>query len=299
MDAFNTVGQFLISGASLGGLYALMALGLALVYGILKLVNFAYGELVMIGGYTLLVVGGGPLPWIIAALICILMALLTSVLLERIAFRPVRQASANTMLITSFAVSALLQNLARLFISPRPQAVPLPDFFTRSLRFGGVFVSQRDIISLVVSLGILLTLVVFLQRTTLGLALRASADDFVMARVLGVRANAVIATAFAISGLLAGIVSLFWIARVGTVTPQIGLTPVLIAFVAIVIGGMDSLPGAVLGGYILGFLTVGLQLWLPAELREFSQAFLFALVIFVLLFKPEGLISNRREIERV
>lgn len=299
IDLFVSVTQFFVSGASLGGLYALMALGLALVYGILKLVNFAYGELVMIGGYTLLVVARGPVPWVIAGAVCVGMALLTSVLLERVAFRPVRQASANTMLITSFAVSALLQNLARLFISPRPQAVPLPDFFTRSLTFGGNFVSQRDIISLVVSLVVLLALTLFLRRTTLGIALRASADDFVMARVLGVRANAVIATAFAISGLLAGVVALFWMARVGTVTPQIGLTPVLIAFVAIVIGGMDSLPGAVLGGYLLGFLTVGLQLWLPADLREFSQAFLFALVIFVLLFKPEGLISNRREVERV
>lgn len=280
--------QFLISGASLGGLYALMALGLALVYGILKLVNFAYGELVMIGGYTLLLLTTTSLPWFLIAMISMFMTLATSLLLERLAFRPVRQASANTMLITSFAVSALLQSLARLFISPRPQALPVPEFFTKSLVFNGVFVSQRDIISLVVSLLVLVILVVFLRRTTLGIALRAAADDFVMARVLGVRANAVIATAFAISGFLAGIVALFWMARVGTVTPQIGLTPVLIAFVAIVIGGMDSLPGAVLGGYLLGFLTVGLQLWLPPELRPFSQAFLFVLVIVVLLFKPEG-----------
>jgi len=296
---FTSLAQFLISGSSLGGLYALMALGLALVYGILKLVNFAYGELVMIGGYTLLVVATGPIPWLIAAGVAVGMALLTSVLLERVAFRPVRQASANTMLITSFAVSALLQNLARLFISPRPQAVPVPSFLTKSLRLGDVFVAQRDLISLGVSLLLLLLLTLFLKRTTLGIALRASADDFVVARVLGVRANAVIATAFAISGFLAGVVALFWMARVGSVTPQIGLTPVLIAFVAIVIGGMDSLVGAVIGGYLLGFVTVGLQLWLPPSLRVFSQAFLFVLVILVLLFKPEGLISNRREIERV
>ena len=299
MDIVTTALQFLISGLSLGGLYALMALGLALVYGILKLVNFAYGELVMVAGYTLLVLGVGPLPWLITALICIGMAALASVLLERIAFRPVRQASANTMLITSFAVSALLQNAALLFVSPRPQAVEMPGFFTTSLRFGGLFVSQRDILSLIVSIVILIALTLFLRRTTLGIALRASADDFVMARALGVRANQVIATAFAISGLLAGIVAIFWVGRVGTVTPDLGVTPVLVAFVAIVIGGMDSLPGAVLGGYLIGFVTVGLQFVLPQELLQFQQAFLFVIVILVLLFKPEGLISNRRAIERV
>jgi branched-chain amino acid transport system permease protein len=299
LPAFDTLAQFLVSGASLGGLYALMALGLALVYGILKLVNFAYGEIVMIGGYTLLLVVPGPIPWVVVAVVSIAMAMIASVLLERVAFRPVRSASANTMLITSFAVSALLQNLARLFVSPRPQAVPLPDFLTTSLRFGDIFVSQRDLVSLFVSALMLVLLTLFLRRTPLGISLRASADDFVMARLLGVRANAVIAAAFAISGLLAGVVALFWMARVGTVSPGIGLTPVLIAFVAIVIGGMDSLVGAAVGGYLLGFLTVGLQLWLPPSLRVFSQAFLFAVVILVILFRPEGLISRRKELERV
>jgi branched-chain amino acid transport system permease protein len=299
MDAISTLLQFVISGLSLGGLYALMALGLALVYGILKLVNFAYGELVMVAGYTLLVLGVGPVPWLITAGICIAMAALTSVLLERVAFRPVRRASANTMLITSFAVSALLQNAALLFVSPRPQAVTMPSFFTTPLRFGDLFVAQRDLLSLAISLVILVALTVFLRRTTLGIALRAAADDFVMARVLGVRANLVIATAFAISGLLAGVVAIFWVGRVGTVTPDLGVTPVLVAFVAIVIGGMDSLAGAVLGGYLIGFITVGLQFILPQELLQFQPAILFGVVILVLLFKPEGLISNRRAIERV
>lgn len=298
-DFITTFLQFFISGLSLGGLYALMALGLALVYGILKLVNFAYGELVMVGGYTLLVVGAGPIPWLIVAVVCVAMAIVTSILLERVAFRPVRQASANTMLITSFAVGALLQNGALFLVSPRPQAVSMPGFFTESFRIGDLFISSRDILSLVVSIIILIVLALFLQRTTLGIALRASADDFVMARVLGVRANQVIATAFAISGLLAGVVAIFWVGRVGTVTPTIGLTPVLIAFVAIVIGGMDSLPGAVIGGYLIGFLSVGLQFVLPQELLEFRQAVLFMIVILVLLLKPEGLISNRKSIERV
>ncbi|MFQ3566621.1 MAG: branched-chain amino acid ABC transporter permease [Aggregatilineales bacterium] len=299
MDPITTLLQFFISSLSLGGLYALMALGLALVYGILRLVNFAYGELVLVGGYTLLVLSGGPLPWLLVAAIAIGMAMLTSVLLERVAFRPVRYASPNTMLITSFAVSTLLQNAALLFVSPRPRAVPMPSFFTESIRLEGLFVSQRDLASLVISIALLILLTIFLRRTTLGIALRAAADDFTMARVLGVRANRVIATAFAISGLLAGVVAIFWVGRVGTVTPDIGLTPVLIAFVAIVIGGMDRLDGAVIGGYLIGFITVGLQFVLPQSLLQFRQAVLFAIVIVVLLLKPEGLLSNRRTIERV
>lgn len=299
MDTLNQILQFLINALSLGGLYALMALGLALVYGILRLVNFAYGELVMVGGYSLLVLGAGPLPWVIVAALSVLMALVTSLLLERVAFRPVRHASPNTMLITSFAVSALLQNAATLFISPRPKAVRTPSFFIENIRVGGLLISKGNIVSLVASLATLGILTLFLRRTTLGSALRAAADDFVMTRLLGIRANQVIATAFAISGLLAGVVSLFWVGRIGSVIPFIGLTPVLIAFVATVIGGMESLTGAVVGGYLLGFVNVGLQLLLPQDLLDYRDAFTFAIVILVLLFRPQGLIRGTYSAERV
>ncbi len=292
--------QFLINVLSLGGLYALMALGLALVYSILNFVNFAYGELVMVGGYTLLVVGQATMiPWMIAAALAIFMAVVTSLLLERVAFRPVRHASANTMLITSFAVSALLQNAALLLISPRTKAVRTPSFFIENITVGGLLISKSNIVILVVSLALLGLLTLFLTRTILGSALRAAADDFVMAQLLGVRANKVIATAFAISGCLAGVVSLFWIGRSGSVVPQIGLTPVLIAFVASVIGGMGSLTGAVVGGYLLGFVTVALNTYLPQGLLDFRQAFVFAIVILVLLFRPQGLISGAYSSERI
>lgn len=299
MNILNDVLQFLINALSLGGLYALMALGLALIYGILRLVNFAYGELVMVGGYSLLVLGAGPLPWAVVAALSVGMVVVTSLLLERVAFRPVRHASPNTMLITSFAVSALLQNAAILFVSPRHKAVPVPSFFTENITVGELLISKSNLLSLVVSLGLLGLLTLFLTRTTLGMALRAAADDFTMTRLLGVRANQVIATAFAISGCLAGVVSLFWVGRSGSVVYSIGLTPVLIAFVATVIGGMESLIGAVVGGYLLGFLTIGLQLLLPQELLDYRQAFTFAIVILVLLFRPQGLISGTRLAERV
>ena len=300
MEAWIQFLQFLVNALSLGGLYALMALGLALVYSILRLVNFAYGELVMVGGYTLLVVGqAANIPWLIVAALAIFVAVVTSLLLERVAFRPVRHASPNTMLITSFAVSTLLQNAALLFVSPRTRAVRIPSFFIENIRVGGLLISKSNIVTLVVSLAMLGLLTVFLRRTILGSALRAAADDFVMTRLLGIRANVVIATAFAISGCLAGVVSLFWIGRSGSVIPQIGLTPVLIAFVASVIGGMGSLAGAVVGGYMLGFVTIALNTVLPQDLLEFRQAFVFAIVILVLLFRPQGLISGAYSAERI
>lgn len=299
METLNQILQFLINALSLGGLYALMALGLAIVYGILRLVNFAYGEIVLVGAYSLLVFGQGPLPWIIVAIISVAMAVIASVLLERVAFRPVRNASPNTMLITSFAVSAFIQNSATLFISPRPRAVQTPSFFIENINLDGLLISKGNIISLVVSLAMLGALTLFLRRTILGNALRAAADDFIMTRLLGVRANQVIAVAFAISGLLAGVVSLFWIGRIGSVVPFLGLTPVLIAFVSTVIGGMESLTGAVVGGYLLGFVNVGLQLLLPQDLLIYRDAFTFSFVILVLLFRPQGLISGAYSRERI
>jgi branched-chain amino acid transport system permease protein len=291
--------QFLINALSLGGLYALMALGLVIVYGILRLVNFAYGELIMVGGYTLLVLGVGPLPWLIVAAISVGMAVITSLLLERVAFRPVRAASGTTMLITSFAVSALLQNSAILFVSPRAKAVDVPSFFTENFSVGDLLISKGNVASLVVSLVMLGLLTLFLRRTMLGIALRAAADDFVMTRLVGIRANQVIATAFALSGCLAGVVALFWIGRLGSIGPFVGSTPVLIAFVAAVVGGMESLTGAVLGGYVLGFLTVGLQLLLPQSLLDYRQAFVFAVVLLVLLFRPQGLVRGTVAAERI
>lgn len=290
MDAINDGIQYLISSLSLGGLYALMALGLVIVYGILRLVNFAYGELVMIGGYGLLLFGDSPLPWIIVALLSVIVAVIAGVLMERIAFRPVRDSSPTTMLITSFALSTLLQSVALLTVSPRPRAPRLPSIFVESFTIGGLQIKIVDLIGIIIGVLALVALTVFLRRTVIGLALRAAADDFTMTRLLGVPANRVIAAAFAISGLMAGIVALFWIGRTGQTYPTVGLQPVLIAFIASVVGGMDSLRGAVLGGYVLGFLTMGLQTWLPQGVNNYRDAVMFGIVIVVLLLRPQGLI---------
>jgi branched-chain amino acid transport system permease protein len=292
--------DFIINAISLGSIYALLALGMVIVYGILKLVNFAYGELIMITGYSLFVLSLGPsLPWGVMAAFAVGVAILTSVLTERVAFRPVREKSLTAMLITSFAVSTLLQNAALLIISPRARGVPLPAIFSESVMILGSDVPWRNVIAIVASLALLGLLSLLLQHTVLGIALRAAADNFKMTRLLGVPANTVILAAFAISGLLAGVVGLFWVGRTASVTPTIGAAPLLVAFVATVIGGMRSLEGAVVGGYVYGILYSVIGLVLPQGLLEFRDAFMFIIVILILLFRPEGLIRGTYSSERI
>ena len=285
--------QIVVDVLSLGSLYALMALGLVVVYGILRLVNFAYGELIMVTGYVLYLLSPSPLPWIVMALLAVLAATFASYLTERIAFRPVRERSLTAMLITSFAVSTLLQNAALLLVSPRARLVPVPDLLTETIELWGAVLPVRNLLTIGVTVALLAGLTLLLKRTVLGIALRAAADKFTMTRLLGVPANLVIGVAFAISGLLAGVVALFWLGRIASVTPAIGLMPLLIAFIATVIGGMRSLVGAVVGGYVLGLMTVAINLLLPQDFLEYREAFTFTLVILILLFRPQGLIKAR------
>jgi len=292
--------DFFINAITLGSLCALIALGLVIVYGILKLVNFAYGELIMIAGYTIYLINQSiHMPWLAMAGLAVLVAMLTSYLTELVAFRPVRTKSLNAMLITSFAVSTLLQNGALLIISPRARAVPLPKLFSESIRLFGSDIPWRNILTIVTSLLLLAILTLLLKRTVLGIALRAAADNFTMTRMLGVPANLVISTAFVISGLMAGVVSIFWIGRTASVTPTIGGSPLLIAFVATVIGGMNSLVGAVVGGYVYGLIFSILGVMLPQSLLDYREAFMFLVVILILLFRPEGLIRGSGSGERV
>jgi len=288
----GSVIQFTVDVLSLGSLYALMALGLVIVYGILKLVNFAYGELVMVAGYTLYLLDGSPLPWLVMAAVAIIMSVLGGVATELVAFRPVRERSVTAVLITSFAFSTLLQNAALLLISPRARPVPLPEIFTQTIQIANVVIPVRNLMTIAAAVLLLGMFALIMQRTVLGIALRAAASQFRMARMLGVPANLVISTAFAISGLLAGIVAIFWLGRIGTVVPGIGLKPLLVAFIATVIGGMRSLPGAVIGGYLLALIDTTFNYFLPQNLLEFREAFTFSLVIIILLWRPEGLIRG-------
>jgi branched-chain amino acid transport system permease protein len=293
--------EFFFNVLSLGSLYALIALGLVIVYGILQLVNFAYGELIMVGGYVMFVLSTSDthVPWSVIAIMTVLAAMGVSYLTERIAFRSVREKSITAMLITSFAVSTLLQNGALLAISPRPRAVRLPALFSENVYIIDTNVPVRNLLGIITSFVLLIALTLLLERTVLGMALRAAADNFRMTRMLGVPANLIISTAFIISGLLAGVVALFWVGRTASVTPTIGLSPLLIAFVATVIGGMHSLVGAVVGGYVYAFLFSVIGLMLPQDMLDFREAFMFGVVILILLFRPEGLVPSGYTGERV
>ena len=237
--------QFAIDVLSLGGAYALMALGLVIVFGILRLVNFAYGELIMVAGYAMFLVSGSGLPWLVMAAFAVAMAILAGAATDYVAFRPVRTKSVTAVLITSFAFSTLLQNAALLFISPRPRVVPLPALFSQTIEIAGVVTPLRNVITIVTAVTLLALFAALMRYTMLGIAMRAAATNFTMARMLGVPANRIISSAFALSGFLGGVVGLLWIGRIGTVVPTIGLEPLLIAFIATVIGGMRSLTGAV------------------------------------------------------
>ncbi|MQV46846.1 branched-chain amino acid ABC transporter permease [Sinorhizobium medicae] len=284
--------QFVIDVLSLGGAYALMVLGLVIIYGILRLVNFAYGELIMVAGYTMFLASGSGLPWIVMAVLAVGMAIVFGILTENVAFRPVRAKSVTAVLITSFAFSNLLQNAALLFISPRPRNVPLPDIFSQTVSIGGAITPVRNLITIAASILLLAGVAFLMRRTTLGIAMRAAATNFTMARMLGVPANLIISSAFALSGFLAGVVGILWIGRIGTVVPGVGLEPLLVAFIATVIGGMRSLPGAVVGGFLLALIDTTLNYTLSQDLLKFRDAFTFSLVILILLWRPEGLIRG-------
>lgn len=283
--------QTVVDAVSLGSLYALFALGIALIFGVMRLVNFAHGELVMVGGYSLVLLSDWPLSARIVATVAIVVAV--ALVMERVAFRPIRGASPLTLLVTSFSLSFLLQNLAILILGARPKSTNVSAFLTESIRVGSLSLPKLSLVTLATTALLLSAVGLFLKRTSLGVQMRASAEDFQMARLLGVRANTVIAAAFIISGLLAAAAAVFLVAQTGTVGPRTGVNVVVIAFIATVLGGIGSLSGAVLGGLVLGSLTVFLQAYLPLDLRPYRDAVAFGVVIALLLLRPGGLVVLR------
>ena len=292
--------EFIVNTLSLGSLYALLSLGLVFVYGILKLVNFAYGEYIMVAGYALYVLGAYTgVPWWASMVLAVLAAALVSYTTELVAFRPVRTKSLTAMLVTSFAVSVFLQNIVLITISSRARAVPYPSFFSRTISFAGATIPMRNLLVIGITVLLLIGLSLVMKRTVLGMAMRAAADRFTTTRLMGVPANLVISATFVISGLLAGVVALFWVGRSASVDPLIGAAPLLIAFIATVMGGMHSLIGAVIGGFVYGLLFNILSITLPATMISYRDAFMFVIVILFLLFRPEGIWRGGYTEERV
>lgn len=288
--------QQLINAISLGSLYALLALGLAIVYGVLKVLNFAHGDLVAVTGYIMWFFWMKyEIPFPLAVIAGILGATGISILTELIAFRPLRKASYAVKLISSLAVSIIIQNLIRMFIDPRPRGLRIPTYFDKVITIGSFHIGALSIITLVISLVAMGILLYFLLRTRWGLALRAAAVDFEVTRLVGVPANRTISLAFAISGLLAGIGGALWVIRTGGIAPAMGLNPIIKAFVSNVIGGLGSLTGAVVGGLIFGFFDIFLKAFLPGGARPFVDAFALIGVVIILFFKPQGIMSKKEE----
>ena len=215
--------------------------------------------------------------------------MLASVAMERIAFRAMRGASVTSLLITSFAVSEIVKVLFQNGISARPVPIVLPAWMSGSINMGFLTISVMSMISIIVVAVSLVALSVILTRTTLGVAMRAAAEDFPVVRLVGIKANHVVALAFAISGALAGVAAVLWVAQRGSVDPLMGAAPVLKAFIATVLGGLGSLSGAVLGGFVVGVVEVFLQGYLPESVAPYREAISLSIIIGLLVLRPDGL----------
>ena len=215
--------------------------------------------------------------------------------MELVAFRPLRDASFVSLLFTSFAVAQLIQGAFRQAVSVRSRGIPVPELFDEAVQLGPVRISVLSIITASIGAISLVALTTFMRRSRSGLAMRAASQDFTTARLLGVRANRVISLAFLISGLLAGIAGVLWIARTTSVNPATGFVPVIQAFIASVIGGLGNLRGAVIGGFFLGTLEVFLQALLPGSLLPYAQAASLLIVVAILYVRPQGLFGQRAE----
>ena len=285
--------QQLINALSLGGIYAMLALGLAIVFSIVRLINFAHGEIMTFGGYGIFLSMVFGFPPVAALCIGLGAAVVMALAMERTAFRVMRGADVISLLITSFAVSEILKVLFQNGISARPVPISFPASWSGSYQIAGMTIGVAPTVSILVTILALGCLTFVLRRLAIGMAMRAAAEDFDMLRMLGVRANRVVAAAFAISGLLAGVAAVIWTAQRGSVDPMMGFFPVLKAFIATVLGGLGSLGGAVLGGFVIGTLEVLTQAFLPDALAPYRDAIVLSAVIAVLLVRPDGLLPAR------
>ena len=288
--------QTIVNAVGLGAVYALMAVGIGLVFGVLRLVNFAYGQLVMVGAYTLAFTAGWPVAASIAACFVVVVAL--SMVMERVVFRPLRGESPAVMLVTTFAIAFVLQ-AAALLVDIRDDTIgeiaTSIASFNQPISVGGVDVRKITIASVVIAAVALALLALLLTRTTAGLHMRAAATDFGTARLLGVNANRVIGLAVFLSGILAAAVAVILTVQNPFVGPDFALRETIVVLVGVVVGGIDRLWTATLGGFAIGFTTGVINGVLPTEKTVYLPSAVFALVILVLLLRPGGLFAWGRQ----
>lgn len=299
--------QILFDALSLGSLYALSALGIALIFGVMRLVNFAHGDYIAFCVFALLwpsidaaaTVFAGHLPAFLLIPLVLAIGAGLSVASEILVFRRFRNANPATMMIASFALGFVIKYFLLMLYSSRPKSIDLWSNLSLPVEILGARIPLLQVITIVTTLAILLALSGFLRSTRFGLEMRAAAENFTMARMLGVKANFVIMLAFAVSGMLAAAVGLILATQTGTVDIQMGANLMLVAFIATVIGGLGSLPGAVVAGFLIGGVAVLMQVILPAEARPFRDAFVYGAVILTLIWRPNGLFAPKSAKQRV
>lgn len=281
--------QHCLTGVSLGGAYALIAIGYTMVYGILRLINFAHGDIFMMAGYFM-IFSMASMPWQIAIPIVILATVVLGVVIERAAYAPLRTSPRMSIMISAIGVSMLLQNLATYLFSALPRAYPEIPALKRIFQIGGLSASLVTFVTPVLAVLLVFLLTQLIGRTKVGMAMRAVSKDFETAKLMGVKINTVISVTFIIGSALAAVGSILYFTDRMSVNPFSGTLPGLKCFVAAVLGGIGSIPGAMVGGFVIGLCETMLVAF---GYSTFSDAFTFMLLIIMLLFKPTGLFGEK------
>lgn len=290
---FETFMQQLANGISLGSLYSLIAIGYTMVYGILRLINFAHGDIFMMAAYFMIFsMINFKLPWYVATIVVIAATVLLGVLIEKAAYRPLRSAPRMSIMISAIGVSFLLENLATYLFTGVPKGFPDIAFLTRAINIGNISLSVVTLITPVITIILLYVVLFITNKTKIGMAMRASSIDFETARLMGININRVISTTFVIGSALAAVGAILWGSKYPSVIPLMGVMPGLKCFIAAVLGGIGNTTGAVLGGFILGMSEIMLVTFLPA-LTGYRDAIAFIILIIVLLVKPTGLLGEK------
>ncbi|CAB4859547.1 MAG: branched-chain amino acid ABC transporter permease [Actinobacteria bacterium] len=288
--------QSIVDALSAGATLGLAALAIGLVFGVIRLANFAQAEIITGSAYCLIFTWD--LGWYVAIPLSILVAIAMSLLMEFAVFSRMRTANPATLLIASFGLSFLIQRVYELMFSNNVRTAPVASGLAQTVEFAGVRVQLLSIATIVIAGALLLGLQLFLTRTSQGLQLKAAAADFKTARLVGIPAGRVIGLSFALSGILSAAVAFVLTVQTGAVGPSFGVQITILALVGAVIGGIDKISGSLAGGFLVGFATSMLATWLPQEMSNFKDAFVFVLVIGVLLFRPSGLLIKGRGVAR-
>lgn len=288
--------QYCLTGISIGGIYALIAIGYTMVYGILRLINFAHGDIFMMAAYFMIfAMTDFLLPWQLSVVIVIVATIILGVVIEWVAYRPLRSAPRMSIMISAIGVSYLLQNLATYLFSALPKGYPEISFLKQIIHLGNVSTSLVTFITPILTIVLVIGLMFVINHTKVGMAMRAVSRDFETAQLMGIKINRVISLTFVIGCFLAAIGSVLYFTPRATVNPMSGALPGIKCFVAAVFGGIGSIPGAVVGGFVIGIAETFIKAF---GYSEFSDAFTFVLLILILLIRPTGLFGEK-QIEKV